>query len=206
MASYAIMKLVILLALFLPISSLLLIFSLVNLLFYKEGKQVKLALASTVKAQNLPLTAAIPVPTIIPFSLTQDIRVLTLKRFLEDYRSPLVDFSEELVREADLWGLDYALLPAIAMQESSGCKVIPVDSHNCWGFGIYGDKMIKFTSYKEAMHQVARTIKETYIKNGLTNPTLLEDRWAPQSKGIWSYAVNYFIGKIREYERTTPAS
>ncbi len=124
--------------------------------------------------------------------------------FLDEYKSPLVELTETLVKQADLWGIDYALIPAIAMQESGGCKKIPAASYNCWGFGIYGEKVVKFSSYEEAIAQVAKTIKETYIKNGLTNVTLLEDRWAPQSRGQWSTAVNFFIGKIREYERNIP--
>ncbi|EKE15273.1 MAG: hypothetical protein ACD_12C00096G0002 [uncultured bacterium] len=92
------------------------------------------------------------------------------------------------------------------MQESAGCKKIPVDSHNCWGFGIYGSKITRFDSYAEAIIQVSKTIKETYIKSGLTNVTLLEDKWTPPSRGQWSSSVNFFIGKIREYEKNTPAS
>ena len=135
-----------------------------------------------------------------------DIRHLVLKKFLTDYRSPLKENVDELVKQADLYAIDYALIPAIAMQESGGCKNIPMDSYNCWGFGIYGGKITKFQSYNEAISQVAKTIKETYIKSGLTNVTLLEDKWVPPSRGQWSSSVNFFIGKIREYEKNTPAS
>lgn len=171
---------------------------------------MKLAVQNEAQAQDFSqdffsLTPS-PMPSDLDIHPSQDIRVLVLKKFLKDYRSPLADLAEDLVRIADLWGLDYTLLPAIAMQESGGCKKIPVDSYNCWGFGIYGDKVTRFSSYQEGAHQVAKTIKETYIKNGLTNPTLLEDLWAPPSKGLWSYAVNYFIGKIKEYEKNTPAA
>lgn len=134
----------------------------------------------------------------------EDIRIRVLRRFLSDYHSPLAEFSTILVSIADLWGLDYALIPAIAMQESGGCKKIPENSYNCWGYGIYGSKITRFASYPDAISQIAKTIKETYIKNGLTNVTLVEDKWVPPSRGQWSYSVNYFIGKIREYERNLP--
>ena len=130
-----------------------------------------------------------------------DIRITVLTKFFTDYRSPLTTQVQTLVKQADIWGLDYALIPAIAMQESGGCKTIPINSFNCWGLGIYGTKVTRFENFEKAISQVAKTIKETYIKRGLTNPTLLEDRWAPSSRGLWSYSVNFFIGKIREIEK-----
>lgn len=136
----------------------------------------------------------------------EDIRIRVLRRFLSDYSSPLVEFSDVLVSTADLWGLDYALIPAIAMQESGGCKKIPENSYNCWGYGVYGTQTTMFDSYPAAIAQIAKTMKEAYIKSGLTNVTLVEDKWVPPSRGQWSYSVNYFIGKIREYERTLTAS
>ena len=90
------------------------------------------------------------------------------------------------------------------MQESQGCKVIPPGSHNCWGYGIYGTKKVHFDNYSQAVAQVAKTIKEAYIKRGLTNATLVEDRWTPSSEGNWSYSVNFFIGKIRALEKNLP--
>lgn len=131
----------------------------------------------------------------------EDIRILALQKFLKKYNSLLYEHAFELVRQADMWGLDYALLPAIAMQESQGCKRTPANSYNCWGFGIYGDRVIRFASYPQAIARVAKTIREGYINNELTNATLLEDRWAPPSKGKWSYAVNYFISQIHQFEK-----
>lgn len=142
-------------------------------------------------------------PNILP---GQDIRISILKKFLNDYHAPLVSQTEELIHIADSYGIDYALIPAIAMQESGGCRIIPEDSYNCWGFGIYGKSIVKFQNYHEAISQVAKTIKETYIRKGYTNPTLLEDFWTPSSRGQWSYSVNYFIGKIRDAEKNIPAS
>lgn len=131
----------------------------------------------------------------------KDVRIVALTRFFQDIHSPLRDYAEILVYQADVWGLDYALIPAISMQESGGCKRIPPDSYNCWGFGIYGTRITRFASYEEAITRIAKTIKEAYVKKGLTNATLVEDLWTPQSKGQWSYSVNYYIGKIKEYER-----
>jgi hypothetical protein len=132
----------------------------------------------------------------------QDVRISALKEFLHSVSSPLEENSEYIVEQSDVWGLDYALIPAMAMQESQGCKKIPANSYNCWGYGIYGSNSIMFSSYKEAIARIAQTIKESYINGGLTNVTLVEDKWAPPSKGQWSFSVNYFIGKIKEYEKS----
>lgn len=131
---------------------------------------------------------------------SSDFRIKALSNFFTKYNSPLLEKAEYLVFTADSWGIDYTLIPAISMQESGGCKNIPIGSHNCWGFGIYGDKKTVFASYEKAIEQVAKVIKQTYIKQGYTNPTLLEDKWTPSSRGSWSYGVNFFIGKIKEEE------
>lgn len=159
------------------------------------------------QANNIPLllskmqsqSQAIPNPVSWE---NQDIREMVLEQYLRKYNSPLADHARDLVATADRWGIDYTILPAIALQESAGCKRIPQDSFNCWGYGIYQDKVIRFSSYEEAMDQIAKTIKVSYINNGLTNPTLLEDKWAPPSRGIWSFAVNFFTSQIKELEKT----
>jgi len=137
---------------------------------------------------------------------SNDIRIIALEKFLTDRKSPLTSFTRVIVAQADLWGIDYTIVPAIAMQESNGCNRIPYNSNNCWGYGIYGNNITYFNSYEEAIAQVSKIIKEAYIKKGLTNITLLEDRWAPSSNGLWSSSVNYFINLIKEVEKKTPAS
>lgn len=132
---------------------------------------------------------------------SQDIRLIALKRFLSSHNSPLYDYADVLVKTADETGLDYALIPAIAMQESHLCERIPYNSFNCWGFGIYGGKVTRFASYPEAIKTVATAIKKAYIKKGLVNVTLLEDLWTPPSRGDWSYGVNYYMNKIKENEQ-----
>ncbi len=170
-----------------------------NIIFQKNNVKAE---TSSMEFYTLPVNENFSIES----SPDEDIRIKVLERFLADYNSPLTHYSEELVKQADLWGLDYALLPSIALQESGGCKKIPENSYNCWGYGIYGKNVIMFSSYEQAIAQVAKTIKEAYIKRGYTNPTLLEAKWTSSDSGQWSYGVNFFIGKIKEYERNSPAS
>lgn len=194
------MKLLLLSIVWFPLTLLLLFFSFTTLLNYNY-LPLKDSLSLTNMYGNIFNTygsesheagAALP---------NQDARITVLKKFLLSYKSPLYSVADEIVRQSDIYGIDYALIPAIAMQESQGCKIIPPDSYNCWGFGIYGDKKKNFVSYETAIAAVAKTIKEAYIKKGLTNPTLVEDHWTPSSEGNWSYSVNFFIGKIRALEK-----
>lgn len=197
---------ILLFILWLPLNFALLTFSLFSLFTYNSG-DAQVAKPGKDLAFAQELVPGTPSPEVLgDFSPKTDMRVSVLRKFLSNYNSPLADLTAYLVDTADRWGLDYTLIPSIAMQESGGCKVIPADSYNCWGFGIYGAKVTRFASYEEAIETIAKKIKETYIKNGLVNPTLLENIWAPQSTGQWSYAVNFFIGKMKDLEKNIPAT
>lgn len=200
------MKPVIIIALWLPSTFLLIVFCMMFLISYSSkssNKNVNLSFNNDVY-KSITVASITPAPNVV--SPKQDIRITTLKKFLKDHNSPLADYTEELVKQSDLQGINYTLLPAMAMQESNGCKKIPENSYNCWGFGIYGNQVVRFNSYPEAIAKVAKTIKEAYIKKDLSVPTLLEDKWTPSSRGQWSYGVNFFIGKILEYEKNTSAT
>jgi hypothetical protein len=88
-----------------------------------------------------------------------DARSANLRYFFRKYNSPLYEFAEDMVTISDKYNLDYRLLAAIAMQESNLCLKIPPNSHNCWGWGIYGDLVTRFDSYPEAMETVAAGLK-----------------------------------------------
>ncbi len=128
----------------------------------------------------------------------EDARPTLLERFFAKYKSPLYPYASYIVDISDKYGLDYTLIPAIAMQESELCEKIPEDSHNCWGYGIYGDKVVKFASYEEGIERVTSTLKEKYILDSLTNPDLIMSRWTPSSNGSWSFAVNFFMQEIKQ--------
>src|SRR5947207_12557329 len=60
-----------------------------------------------------------------------DARIERLKTFFRNYGSVLEQYSQEIVQAADTYNLDYRLLPAIAMQESTVCKKVIPNSFNC---------------------------------------------------------------------------
>lgn len=122
-----------------------------------------------------------------------DGRVANLKAFFRKYNSPLYNYAEKIVFESDKYQFDYRLLPAIAMQESNLCRVIPDDSHNCWGWGIYGSTVTKFESYDEAIETIAEGIKKNYIDHGLVTASAIMKKYTPSSPGTWSHGVNTFL-------------
>ncbi len=122
-----------------------------------------------------------------------DGRAANLKAFFRKYNSPLYNWADKIVEVSDLYQFDYRLLPAIAMQESNLCRVIPDDSHNCWGWGIYGTTVTKFDSYDEAIETVAKGIKKEYINKGLVTASAIMKKYTPPSQGSWAHGVNTFL-------------
>jgi hypothetical protein len=125
-----------------------------------------------------------------------DARVYIIKNYLKKYSSPLLPFAQNIVDISDKYSLDYRLLVAIARQESNLCKKIPTDSHNCWGFGIYGDKVTRFDNYPQALEIVAKTLKKKYVDMGLTTPEAIMAKYTPPSVDIggpWAKGVNKFM-------------
>jgi hypothetical protein len=125
-----------------------------------------------------------------------DARAANLKVFLRKYNSDLYDHADKIIEVSDKYGFDYRLLPAIAMQESNLCRVIPDDSHNCWGWGIYGTTVTKFDSYDEAIETVGKGIKEHYIDEGLVTASAIMEKYTPPSQGSWQHGVNLFMKEI----------
>ncbi|HBC72655.1 MAG: hypothetical protein UX91_C0005G0036 [Candidatus Amesbacteria bacterium GW2011_GWB1_47_19] len=125
-----------------------------------------------------------------------DARALSIRRYLHRYGSPLEPYSDQIIAISDKYRLDYRLLVAIARQESNLCKIIPKESHNCWGYGIYGDQVIRFRNYPEAMETVAKTLKRKYIDQGLDTPEEIMAKYTPPSlekDGAWAKAINQFL-------------
>lgn len=126
-----------------------------------------------------------------------DARVANLKRFFRRYNSPLYEHAEFVVTTSDKYGMDYRLLPAIAMQESGLCRVIPNNSYNCWGWGIYGSTVTRFADYEEAIDTVSRGLKKNYIDKGLVTATQIMSKYNPGSpNGSWANSVNGFIDAL----------
>ena len=123
-------------------------------------------------------------------------RIETLEAFFKRYNSPLEEFATDIVDNADKYGLDYRLLPAIAMQESTLCLKAPRDTNNCWGFGIYGKKRTAFPSLADAIETISRTLAREYHAQGLIEPVDIMSKYTPSNSGEWAENVSYVMDRI----------
>lgn len=123
-----------------------------------------------------------------------DPRPIIVERFLRG--TPLEPYSEYMVEVSDKYGLDYRLIPAIAMKESGGGAAIDLASHNAWGFE---NGKTYFPSWEYAIDRVGSTLKSGYISKGLTTPEQIMAKYAPpqlETGGKWAKDINLFYSQM----------
>lgn len=152
--------------------------------------------------QNFKLYAAIPENSMFVSDNIDfiDGRAIIIKNFFKNYNSPLQTFGETFVSVADKYKLDYRLLPSISMQESNGGKKVITDSYNPFGYGIYGGKVKRFTSWEEAIDRVGRGLREDYLDKGLNTPERIMAKYTPPSAatgGSWAIGVSSFMSELQ---------
>jgi hypothetical protein len=121
-----------------------------------------------------------------------DYRVQNLKNFLEKYNSPLAEYAQEFINYADIYGIDYRLVPAITGVESTFGKQIPYGSFNAYGWA-NGD--YRFSSWQNSIQVVTKTLKSDYIDKGAVTVSQIAKIYAPPSS-TWAWRVQYFMNKI----------
>jgi len=136
---------------------------------------------------------------------SEDGRVTIVTNFLDRYNSPLIPhehFAQVFVSLADENGFDFRLLPAIAMQESNLCKLIPEGTYNCLGFGIHAKGTLAFESFEANFTRAARELKRNYIDIGLETPEQIMTKYTPSSNGSWANSVNQWMAEMRYDDRS----
>jgi hypothetical protein len=136
---------------------------------------------------------------------SEDARAELIAKFLERHNSPMtpyIYYGQKLVEIADRHGLDFRLLPAIAMQESNLCRATnPKAPNNCLGFGIHSRGTLDFESYEAGFERAGRELKQNYIDQGLDTVSLIESKYTPFSNGSWANSVNQWMAEIRYNDR-----
>lgn len=187
------MRKIFLLAVFFLLTPSILILSLF-LLSYSFQKNINFAFNKSPKVAYaaLPLASG----TLRLNIVEEDIRTTMVKNFFKKYKSDLLPYTNDVIDAADRYGIDYRLIPAIAMQESNLCRKIPKGSYNCWGFGIYGKKVTKFDNYKEGIDIVTKTLAKQYKAKGLETAEQIMSKYTPGSNGSWANGVNQFMNQL----------
>jgi hypothetical protein len=101
----------------------------------------------------------------VPFSQSQieptDVRLSKLRSFFLERDVPIVHLAEDFILAADQHGLDWRLLPSIAMVESSGAKYY----HNNNIFG-WNNGLLRFRSIHSSIYEVARSMSSMRCYRG----------------------------------------
>ncbi len=84
-----------------------------------------------------------------------DLREAILRRFLKENHSPAENFAGVFVAEADAHGLDWRLLPSLALIETGAGKQSRYNNLFGWANG-----KTRFGSISEAIHEVATGLAE----------------------------------------------
>ena len=127
-----------------------------------------------------------------------DARSELLRQYLNHYNSPLEQYVDLIVQMSDQYDFDYRWMVAIAMQESTLCKFIPENSYNCWGWGIYGDKVTRFESYEDAIRRIAPQFKQIFLKDNHTkDPFKVMKTYTPPSDGSWAEGISQFFTDLQ---------
>lgn len=124
-----------------------------------------------------------------------DNRAEILKKYLEQYDSPLAEHADAFIEQADKHNLDWKLVAAIAGVESYYGQMIPPYSFNGWGYGVYGNNVRRFESWEDGIATVSNALREDYMdKWGATNVYEIGSFYAADTK--WANKVTHFIDEI----------
>jgi hypothetical protein len=132
-----------------------------------------------------------------------DSRTLLLESFLNKYGSPMSPYAKLIVDEADKYGFDFRLLPAIAMCESNLGKHVPLKAgFNPFGIAVYTGtlKGKNFDNWEHAIEWVSQYVSERYYSQGITNLIDIQQQWAPpaaENGNSWAKCVQFFENSMQ---------
>ncbi|MBI2356867.1 hypothetical protein HYV12_02340 [Candidatus Dojkabacteria bacterium] len=121
------------------------------------------------------------------------VKVRKVRSYLAARGAPLASKAEYLVKTAQQFGIDYRLVAAISIIESSGGKY-PYKPYNAWGWG--GSVIpFSFKSWEEGIYTVTRGLSR-YYSSGLVTPRQIAPRYNPHTPNEWSRKVEYVMSQM----------
>lgn len=135
---------------------------------------------------------------------SEDAKAETIDRIFSEYNCPIAGYGPKFVQEAEKNNIPYWIVAAIAFQESSCGKRTPVvdgvESHNLWGYGVWGEHVYVFDSIDDGIETVSKYMSERFYQKGIHEPCEIMKVYTPPSQGSWCAGVNFFGDKIVEYK------
>lgn len=127
-----------------------------------------------------------------------DSRVQILRSYLMRRNSPLAENAQDFVFYADKYNLDWKLVAAIAGVESSYGLAIPYNSYNAWGWGVYGNNVTRFVSWKEGIYTISEGIRNKYMNTwGAKNIYEIGKIYAASQ--AWPNSVRIHLNEIQKF-------
>ena len=124
-----------------------------------------------------------------------DPRTSILAAYFAKYNSPFQYHAQDFIDASDTYNVDWRLVPAISGVESTFGK--RSYGYNAWGWGIYGDQRLNFSSWRKGIFTVTEGLKENYIDKGYTDPLIMNKKYA--ASPTWGVRVNFFMNDIDKF-------
>lgn len=106
--------------------------------------------------ENISLNFQIFKQEIAPAPL--DTRAEKIDAYFAQWDLPMSGYGADLVAAADMYGIDWRLLPALAMLETTGGKHTCKNANGMNNFFGYGSCKIKFARPEDSFYAVAKTL------------------------------------------------
>jgi hypothetical protein len=129
------------------------------------------------------------VQTISKEQIAYNNKVSNIKKYLSSRGAPLANYAEDFVKAAEYYDIDYRLVAAISIIESSGGKHT-FKPYNAWGWGKSG-----FESWTDGIWTVSKGLAK-YYSLGMTTPKSISKSYCPPSADSWARKVSYVMSVI----------
>jgi hypothetical protein len=121
-------------------------------------------------------------------------RVAQMHSVLESFHSPMSGHEQILIDTAEKYHLDWTILAAIAGTESSFGLHMPDKCVNPYGWGIYGDNKLCFTSFDDAISGIAQGLATKYNTTSLETIARTYNKVSTEG---WISHTHYFMNRIK---------
>lgn len=173
----------------------------VSILFFVIS--VTLFFTTTVQADSVAGRSASIQPTLIATPATQSSEVkipyalkrITIKKMLEKYNSPMAKDVDSFISACTTYKIDCYLLPSITGLESSFGQFTAPNTYNPFG---WGGGYIQFKNWDEAIHTVAKGLRENYMNKGAESVEQIAPIYAASK--TWAPRVRSFMEKFQNEE------
>lgn len=116
-----------------------------------------------------------------------------IRSFFTKRNSPLAEEADFLVLMANKYQIDYRIVSAISIIESSGGTKL-YRNYNAWGWG--GAKGFHFDSWEHSIYVVSKGLGENYYARGANTPELIAPAYNPHTPNEWSAKVRMVMNQI----------